>query len=186
MTIQPRRLLLICLLSLLAAAPAAVAQDAAPAPPPQRADDGLRGRGQRLPGEVAAMLDAYAAVQAQQALELDDQRYPEFLTRLRRLQEVQRRARQARVRTLQELRRLVGDRTAAQYDEPAVRDRLRTLRDLEEQSAAEIRRAADAVDEVLDTRQQARFRLFEETIERRKLELVLRARQAARRDAPRP
>jgi hypothetical protein len=34
---------------------------------------------------------------------------------------------------------------------------------------------------VLDVRQQARFRLFEEQIERRKVDLLMRARQGARR-----
>jgi hypothetical protein len=48
---------------------------------------------------------------------------------------------------------------------------------LEAQSAAELRRAYDGIDEVLDVRQQARFRVFEEQIERRKLDLISRARQ---------
>ena len=38
----------------------------------------------------------------------------------------------------------------------------------------------EAVDQVLDLRQQARFRVFEEQMERRKVELLLRARQANR------
>lgn len=168
-------------------APSPAAAQGAPAPSTAPGTGEGRGAaGQLSPGEVGAMLDAYAAVQAQQALGLDDQRYPEFLVRLRKLQEAQRSGRQARARALQDLRKLVGDRAAAQYDEGAVRERLRALREMEEQSAAQVKRAAEAVDEVLDPRQQARFRLFEETIERRKLELVLRARQAARRDASRP
>ena len=47
-------------------------------------------------------------------------------------------------------------------------------------AAAEIRQAQNDLDEVLDVRQQARFRVFEEEIERRKVELVVRARQARR------
>ncbi len=143
-------------------------------------------RGQLTPGEVSAMLDAYAAVQAQQALALDDQRYGDFLSRLKALQEARRRARQGHGQALQDLRRLTTDRTSANYDEAAVRDRLKALRDFDERSAAEVRRAADAVDQVLDPRQQARFRIFEEMIERRKLDLVLRARQRARKDASLP
>jgi hypothetical protein len=38
----------------------------------------------------------------------------------------------------------------------------------------------DGLNQVLDTRQQARFRLLEEQMERRKLELLMRARQANR------
>lgn len=145
-----------------------------------------RGAAALTPGEVAAMLDAYAAVQAQQALGLDEPRYADFVPRLRALQEARRKGRQGHARAIQDLRRLTADRTAAKYDEAAVRDRLMALRDLEDRSAAEIRRAADAVDQVLDLRQQARFRVFEEMIERRKLDLVLRARQKARQDASQP
>jgi hypothetical protein len=41
--------------------------------------------------------------------------------------------------------------------------------------------AYDAVDEVLDIRQQARFGLFEEMIDPRKLDLLMRAQNAAAR-----
>jgi hypothetical protein len=43
-----------------------------------------------------------------------------------------------------------------------------------------VKKAYDAIDQVLDVRQQAKFRVFEELMERRKLELVTRARQANR------
>ena len=43
-----------------------------------------------------------------------------------------------------------------------------------------MRKAYNALDEVLDVRQQARFRVFEEQIERRKIELLMRARQQNR------
>ena len=66
-------------------------------------------------------------------------------------------------------------------DEAAVRDRLKALRELDDRSAADLRRAYDSLDEVLDVRQQARFRIFEETIERRKMDLLMRARQRAAR-----
>lgn len=145
-----------------------------------------RGAAALTSGEVAAMLDAYAAVQAQQSLGLDGQKYAAVLPRLRALQQARRKGRQGHAQAIQDLRRLSADRTAAQYDEAAVRDRLKALRDLEDRSAAEIRRAADAVDEVLGLRQQARFRVFEEMIERRTLDLVLRAQQNARKDASQP
>ena len=41
-------------------------------------------------------------------------------------------------------------------------------------------KAYDGIDQVLDVGQQAKFRVFEELMERRKLELVTRARQANR------
>jgi len=64
-------------------------------------------------------------------------------------------------------------------DEGAVRDKVKALRAHDEQAALELRRAYDALDEGLDPRQQARFRIFEEQLERRKLDLIMRARDGA-------
>ncbi|MEO7276356.1 MAG: hypothetical protein ABIX28_07080, partial [Vicinamibacterales bacterium] len=82
---------------------------------------------------------------------------------------------------LQELRKLSGPQAPTPVDEGAVRDRLRTLREHDDRAAEELRKAYDSLDEVLDVRQQARFRIFEENIERRKLDLVVRARERAAR-----
>jgi hypothetical protein len=67
---------------------------------------------------------------------------------------------------------------AAVIDEAQVRDKLRALQELESRAAADLRKAYDAIDQGLDVRQQARFRVFEQNMERRKLELMLRARRA--------
>lgn len=138
-----------------------------------------RAAGELAPGEVVAMLDAYALVQAQDALQLNDTQYGPFVGRLKKLQETRRRNQQARNQIVQELRRLAGPQATEPIDEATIRDRLKTLRDLDDRSTAELRRAYDSVDEVLDARQQARFRIFEEMIERRKLDLLMRARQGA-------
>ena len=61
--------------------------------------------------------------------------------------------------------------------EGELKQRLTALQDVESRSATDMRKAYDAIDEVLDVYQQARFRVFEEQIERRKLELIMRARQ---------
>jgi hypothetical protein len=133
------------------------------------------------PGEVVAMLDAYAVVQAQDALALNDGQYGQFVIRLRKLQEARRRNQQARNQILQELRKLAGPQATPPFDETGIRDRLKALRDHDDRAAAELRRAYDTLDEVLDVRQQARFRTFEEMLERRKLDLLMRARQGAAR-----
>lgn len=135
-------------------------------------------RGALAPAEVVAMLDAYAVVQAQDALQLNDNQYGTFVTRLKKLQETRRRNQQTRNQLIQNLRRLAGPGTSPPYDENAIRTDLKTMRELDDRSAAELRRAYDSIDEVLDVPQQARFRVFEETIERRKLDLLMRARQA--------
>ena len=142
-----------------------------------------RNPGELSPAEVVGMLDAYALVQAQNALQLNDTQYGTFVGRLKTLQDTRRRNQRARNQIVQELRRLTAQQTAT-LDEAAVRDRLKALRELDERSATDLRRAYDALDEVLDIRQQARFRIFEENLERRKMDLLLRARQraAGRRD----
>jgi hypothetical protein len=160
--------------------------------PPGTEGDSATGRsnsaaGPLSPGDIAAMLDSYAAVRAQTALSLDDAHYSEFVTRLRKLQEVRRRHQQERNQIVQDLRRLAGAQAAPPYDEAAIRERLTALREQDDRAAGDLRRAYEAVDEVLDARQQARFRLFEETIERRKLDLLMRARErAARKRATKP
>jgi DNA repair ATPase RecN len=156
---------------------------AAPQPP---AGDGQEGPGRRgraareglSPIEVVNMLDAYAVPQAQNALQLTDAQYGQFVTRLRRLHQTRRQALQERHRLLQQLRRLSNPQVA-QADDNAIRTTIKELRDLEDRSSAEIRKAYDALDELLDARQQARLRVFEENLERRKLDLLLRAQQGA-------
>lgn len=140
-----------------------------------------RATGQLTPAEVVGLLDAYAVVQAQGALQLTDAQYGPFVTRLRKLQETRRRNQRARNQILQDLRQLAAVQATPSYDEAAIRERLKNLREHDDRSAAELKRAYDALDEVIDVPQQARFRIFEETIERRKLDLLMRARQGARR-----
>jgi len=68
--------------------------------------------------------------------------------------------------------------------ETDLRERIRGLRELEMRAIAEIQRAVDGIDQTLDVRQQARFRVFEQEIEQRKLQLLLRARQQNRANRP--
>jgi hypothetical protein len=161
--------------------PAAPIHQAAKTAPDARPN---REPGELSPTDVVGMFDAYALVQAQNALQLNDSQYATFVGRLKTLQETRRKNQRARNQLVQELRKLTGPQVAT-VDEAAVRDRLKALRELDERSAADLRRAYDSLDEVLDVRQQARFRIFEETVERRKMDLLLRARQraAGRRDS---
>jgi hypothetical protein len=172
------RCMLIAAVVVIAAANGAAAQRPETNPP---VEAGSRPAGQLSPAEIAGMLDSYAAVRAQEALSLDEAHYPEFLTRLRKLQEVRRRNQQRHNQVLQELRKVAGAQAQPPYDEAAIRVRLKALRDDDDRAAVELRQAYDAVDEVLDPRQQARFRIFEEMIERRKLDLLMRARDGAAR-----
>ena len=128
------------------------------------------------PAEVQRLFDAYVVMQAQQELQLTDEQFPRFLARVRTLQDVRRRGQMQRGRMLQELRRL----SAAGDQEEPLRTQLKALADLDLRVATEVRQAMEALDQVLDVRQQARFRVFEEQMERRKVDLLMRARQANR------
>src|SRR5262245_42095736 len=152
--------------------------DAGQAPPrvPPRAESGPPPEDSVSPAEIQRLFDAYVVMQAQQALELSDEQFPRFLARVKTLQEARRRGQMQRNRMLQELRRL--SQTTGQDD--ALRAQLKALNDLDVRVGGEIRQALDGVDQVLDLRQQARFRLFEEQMERRKVDLLMRARQANR------
>ena len=129
------------------------------------------------PAEIQRMFDSYALMQAQDQLQIRDDQFPQFLTRFKALQDIRRQALQQRARRIMELRRLLN---VPQIDEAAVRDQLKELEELEARSQTDVKKAYDAIDQILTLRQQAKFRVFEELMERRKLELVTRARQANR------
>ncbi len=127
------------------------------------------------PAEVQRLFDAYTLMQAQEALKLTAAQYGPFVTRMKALQDVRRRNHQARMQILRELARASAEGAAP--DEAALRDRLKALRDQDLKMAADLQKAYASVDELLDLRQQARFRLFEENMERKKFDLLMRARQ---------
>lgn len=129
------------------------------------------------PAEIQRMFDSYALMQAQDQLQISDDQFPQFLTRFKALQDIRRQALQQRSRRIMELRRLLN---APQLDEPAVGEQMKGLEDLETRSQADVKKAYEAIDQILNVRQRAKFRVFEELMERRKLELVTRARQANR------
>jgi hypothetical protein len=166
---------------------ASAAQD-----PPPPAGAGARARAESRQGqargsqqadrleiaELQRLFDAYTAMQAQEALQLDDAQFGQFLPKLKALQDTRRRNDAARVQLVAELGRMTAPGGAA-FDEAAVKDRMRALQELEARAAAEVRRAYEAIDQQLDVRRQARFRVFEQNMERRKLQLMLRARRGS-------
>jgi hypothetical protein len=135
------------------------------------------------PGEMQKLFDGYAVIQAQEFLGLSETQFASFLPKLRVFQETRRRGEQERMRLLQELNRMTSAR-AGQRPESGLRDRLRALRELETRTTGELQKARDAIDEILDVRQQARFRVFEDQLEQRKLQLLMQARQANRSNRP--
>jgi len=157
----------------------AAAQAQPPAAPPQGPELPARPIGA---GELQKLFEAYTVLQAQEALQLSEAQYGRFVTRLKLLQDTRRRYQQTRNQVLGDLRRLTNPQNGTP-DDAVLAERLKALRDIEDRGAGELRKAYDAVEEALDTRQQARFRLFEERMEQQKLELLMRARQNARAQA---
>jgi hypothetical protein len=128
------------------------------------------------PVELERWFDSYVLIQAQDALKVTDAQFPRFLQRLKALQATRRQNAVARRQSLNAIGRLVN---ATPVDEPLMREQLKVLRDLDAKAGEEMRRAYEALDEVLDPVQQGRFRLFEEAVERRKIELLMKARERA-------
>jgi hypothetical protein len=168
-------LVMVAALGISAAASAeAMADKAAQAiqtgPPPQAPTANMS------PAELNRLFDAMLVMQAQEGLSLSEQQYGVFLGRLRKLQDTRRRNQQERNRLMNELQKMTSPRLPEPAAEADVKQRLAALQELEARSAAEIRKAYNEIDEVLNPIQQARFRVLEEQTERRKLELVTRAR----------
>lgn len=143
--------------------------------PPATPTDGMS------PLQVHQLFDAMLVMQAQDALALSEQQYAAFVSRAKALQDARRQNQQERARLIGELQRLTNPRNPKPVDDAELTQRLRALQELESRQAADLRRAYDGIDEVLNPLQQARFRVLEEQIERRKLELVGRARQNNKR-----
>ena len=174
--------------ALLAVSCAASAFAAQPQPQPQQPPSAAAAVpslpvGQDVPpisaGQIQRWFEAFTVLQAQDALQLSEAQYCRFVTRLKALQEMRRKHQQARNQVLGDLRRLTNPEKGSN-DEPSITERLKALREEDDRASADLKRAYEGVDETLDIRQQARFRLFEERMEQQKLELLTRARANAR------
>jgi hypothetical protein len=145
--------------------------------PVGRGGRGAVGAGQALaPADLERWLDSYVLIQAQDVLKITDAQFPRFLQRLNALQATRRRNAAARRQILATIGRQLR---ATPVDEAGTREQLKALRELDVRAADELRKAYDALDEALDPVQQARFRLFEQQVERRQIELLMKARERA-------
>jgi len=178
-----RRLMptMVCLAALAAVAPARTGlaqQGAARQGGKNQAQGTTTPAGERpiSPAEVRRMFDSYALMQAQEQLKISNEQFPKFLMQYKALQELRRKSTQERNQILQELRKQTSAETA---NDAQLKDRLKALHDLEERSHTDVRKAYDELDKLLDVKQQARFRVFEQQMEQRMAQLVARARRSA-------
>ena len=181
-----RSILLAGVLALVSAGPLAAGQRApgiqappppAPAPGQPRPDEGPETA--ISAGQIQRWFEAFTVLQAQDALKLSEAQYGRFVTRLKALQDARRKHQLARNQIMGDMRRLTNPQTGSN-DEAALTERLKALREEDDRAAVDVKKAYEGLDETLDIRQQARFRLFEERMEQQKLELLTKTRQNAR------
>ncbi len=135
--------------------------------------------------QVEQYFDQVVLYQAQSQLGLTDDQFLRFGAGLGKLQAARRQQQRRRALMLRELNMLLN---ATPADEAAITAKLKELDDAVAANDRAVQDAYVAIDQVLDLRQRARFRVFEEMMERRKLDLLSRARrlgaQPAGRSAP--
>jgi hypothetical protein len=174
-----RTVLLAIVIGLVGAAPARAAQEL-PAggrnprggPPPAAAP-----AGGVTPAEIVRMFNAMELMRAQEVLQLRDDQYAPFIKALTGLQATRQRLENQRNRLMRELRSALQTTPS---NDAAIAERLDGLRTHDDEATAAVRQAWDAIDKILDVRQRARFRVLEQEMERQQLDLVMRARGAAR------
>jgi Spy/CpxP family protein refolding chaperone len=123
--------------------------------------------------QVEQYFDQVMLYQAQSQLGLTDDQFLRFGAGLGKLQAARRQQQRRRALMLRELNMLLN----ATADEAAITAKLKELDDAVAANDRAVQDAYAAIDQVLDLRQRARFRVFEEMMERRKLDLLSRARR---------
>ena len=130
--------------------------------------------GDMTPVEVQRLFEAFELVRAQEMLDLSEEQYPEFVARFKVLQDTRRGGQQERQRRLRALQRLSNQPGA---DEATLAEQLAALASHDQEIAQKQRDAIAEIDRLLNIRQQVRFRMFEQAMERRRVELLMRARR---------
>jgi hypothetical protein len=163
----------------LSAGPRVVKRPQAPAPAPAMPSAQAGADVPISAGQIQRWFEAFTVLQAQDALQLSEAQYGPFVTRLKTLQDSRRKHQMMRNQIMGDLKRLTNPQNGSN-DEVALTERLKALREEDDRAAVDLKKGYEGVDETLDTRQQARFRIFEERMEQQKLELLMKTRQNAR------
>lgn len=138
----------------------------------------------RSVAEVEQLFDRYVLAQARQALRLDAAQMRAFAPRLQALQQTRRRAVRQRQALLRELNELTRPGVAG--DQAALTAKLGALDQHMTSSEQQVRDAYQQLEQVLTLEQRARWPLFEQRMERQKLQLIARARAQVQGAAPSP
>jgi hypothetical protein len=129
------------------------------------------GRRREAREELFKMIDAYVVSNLQESLALTDEQFARLLPAVRRLQSVRREFAEKRRDTLMEMRRLLASGAGT---EPRIAELMQSLKALEAEEPAAVRKEIDAVDSQLTPVQQAKLRLMEARVEQRLRELLRR------------
>lgn len=121
------------------------------------------------PQQLQSYIDAFAVVEAERQLQLSAEQYGQFVPRLQRLQNVRRRHVMERRRLLDELNGLL---TTEPVKEEAINEKVRAIDELGARSSGELRKAYEEIDALLTPVQRGKLRIFDERLERRKIELL--------------
>jgi len=145
----------------------------APAQEPRHRD------GRRLPprDDVFQMVDEYFVGNLKDRLELTDDQLARLLPRVRQLQTERRELAQRRFHAMHELRVALRSGKAT---EAGVQELLRDLKAVETEEPLALRRHREAIDAVLTSVQQAKYRLLEVEVERRVRQALSRTRGGSR------
>lgn len=128
------------------------------------------------PVYIQQMFDTMAIVEAERFLPLTPEQYPQFIQKLRRLQEARMQGNRRRGRVMNELRQLVGPQAAPDVPDSAIDAKMKELAAADAEGYAGIHKALDDLDVGLSPRQRARFRMLEENVERRKIDFLTKVR----------
>jgi hypothetical protein len=134
--------------------------------------------------EVEQLFDRFEIAEARKALQLNPTQFMAFRPRLQQLQKVRRQSQRERQRLVAELDQLT--RRGGGPDDYVLSAKLKAVDDQAAQSARLVRDAYDQVESTLSIPQRVRFKVFEQRMEQRKLELIAQARQQVQRGTPPP
>ena len=136
---------------------------------------------------VQNMLDGYVLKQAQVALQLSDAQWVAFFPKMDALQKLRREHQRKHAQLINQLNQAAPPPRAglSTADEATMAARVKSVDDAEAQMVTDERAALAAVDSVLTVYQRARFRVFEENMEKEKLRLLAKV-MAQPGGAPQP
>jgi len=135
-------------------------------------------------GQVERLFDDFVLQRARVMLQLGSRQVVPFGNRFNALQSAKRRGQRRRQQLLNELNQI--SRGAEPADDATLTTKLKALDEVSAQADQEVRDAYARLDEILSVRQRVGFRVLEQNMERRKLDLLAQARNAARGDGAAP